>query len=89
MPSFNPFSAVTGRHAASLFEIRYVSAPPRGLGFYAIIHTYARHDSFIVFRGSEHESAAQITRGVVVLCLPSPLKIEDVRLRLTGTLRLK
>jgi hypothetical protein len=69
MPSFNPFSAVTGRGAASLFDIRL-------------------ENDFIVFRGSEHESAGQQIKGVVVLCLPSQLKMEDVRLRLTGTLRM-
>ncbi|KAF9876229.1 carbon catabolite repression protein [Colletotrichum karsti] len=69
MPSFNPFSTVTGKHAASLFEIRL-------------------DNDFIVFRGGEDESAGQILKGVVVLCLPTPLKIEDVHLRLTGTLRL-
>ncbi|OLN85306.1 putative HECT-type ubiquitin ligase-interacting protein creD [Colletotrichum chlorophyti] len=69
MPSFNPFSNVTGKHAASLFEIRL-------------------DNDFIVFRGGEDESAGQILKGVVVLCLPTPLKIEDVHLRLTGTLRL-
>ncbi|KAK1474087.1 arrestin [Colletotrichum cuscutae] len=69
MPSFNPFSTVTGKHAASLFEIRL-------------------DNDFIVFRGGEDESAGQILKGVVVLCLPTPLKIEDVHLRLTGTHRL-
>ncbi|KAJ0380906.1 hypothetical protein COL26b_000746 [Colletotrichum chrysophilum] len=69
MPSFNPFSTVTGKHAASLFEIRL-------------------DNDFVVFRGGEDESAGQILKGVVVLCLPTPLKIEDVHLRLTGTLRL-
>lgn len=44
---------------------------------------------FIVFRGNEHESSGQLLKGVVVLCLSSPLRMEDIRLRLTGTLRLK
>ncbi|TDZ17021.1 putative HECT-type ubiquitin ligase-interacting protein creD [Colletotrichum orbiculare MAFF 240422] len=69
MPSFNPFSTVTGKHAASLFEIRL-------------------DNDFMVFRGGEDESAGQILKGQVVLCLPTPLKIEDVHLRLTGNLRL-
>ncbi|CAH0014767.1 unnamed protein product [Clonostachys rhizophaga] len=67
MPSI--FSSVTGRNAASLFDIRLDS-------------------DFIVFRGNEHESAGQMIKGVVVLCLPSALRMEDVRLRLTGTLRI-
>jgi hypothetical protein len=70
MPSFNPFHSVTGRNAASLFDIRL-------------------EEDFIVFRGSEHESSGQLLKGVVVLCLPSPLRIEDVHLRLTGTLRVQ
>ncbi|PHH82256.1 hypothetical protein CDD82_6575 [Ophiocordyceps australis] len=44
-------------------------------------------NDFLVFRGNEHESSGQQLKGVVVLCLSSSLRIEDVRLRLTGTLR--
>ncbi|KJZ73208.1 hypothetical protein HIM_07405 [Hirsutella minnesotensis 3608] len=69
MPSFKPFSAVTGRNSYSLFDIRL-------------------DQDFIVFRGSDHESSGQILKGVVVLCLSSSLRVEDVRLRLTGTQRL-
>ncbi|KAH7319761.1 arrestin domain-containing protein [Stachybotrys elegans] len=69
MPSFNPFSNVTGKHSCSLFDIRL-------------------DNDFIVFRGGEHESTAQLLKGVVVLCLPTAQKIEDVHLRLIGTLRL-
>ena len=43
-------------------------------------------DDFVVFRGSEHESAGQLVKGVVVLCLPQPLKVEEIRLKLTGIL---
>ncbi|KAK0709776.1 hypothetical protein B0T26DRAFT_654179 [Lasiosphaeria miniovina] len=68
MPSFNPFTSVTGRHAYTLFEIRL-------------------ENDFIVFRGNEHESSGQLLKGTVVLCLPSSLKIEDIHLRLTGTLQ--
>ncbi|KAF4973940.1 hypothetical protein FZEAL_9103 [Fusarium zealandicum] len=68
MPSFKPFSSVTGRSSYSLFDIRLES-------------------DFIVFRGSEHESSGQVLKGTLVLCLQAPLKIEDVRLRLVGTLR--
>lgn len=42
---------------------------------------------FIVFRGNEHESSGQLLKGVLVLCLQSSLRMEDVRLRLIGTLR--
>ncbi|KAM4062894.1 hypothetical protein HRG_007713 [Hirsutella rhossiliensis] len=69
MPSFKPFSSVTGRNSYSLFDIRL-------------------DQDFIVFRGNDHESSGQLLKGVVVLCLSSSLRIEDVRLRLTGTLRL-
>ncbi|RSL62499.1 hypothetical protein CEP54_005702 [Fusarium duplospermum] len=68
MPSFKPFSSVTGRSSYSLFDIRLDS-------------------DFIVFRGSEHESSGQLLKGTLVLCLQAPLKMEDVRLRLVGTLR--
>lgn len=43
---------------------------------------------FIVFRGNDHESSGQLLKGVVVLCLSSPLRIEDIHLRLVGTLSL-
>ncbi|GAO14984.1 uncharacterized protein UV8b_00505 [Ustilaginoidea virens] len=43
---------------------------------------------FIVFRGNDHEASGQLLKGVVVLCLSSPLRIEDIHLRLVGTLRL-
>lgn len=45
-------------------------------------------NDFIVFRGSEHESAGQLLKGTVVLCLSNALKLDEVHLRLTGTLRL-
>ena len=51
--------------------------------------TYRLDQDFIVFRGHDQESAGQLLKGVVVLCLSSSLRIEDVRLRLTGTLRLQ
>ncbi|KAF7552143.1 hypothetical protein G7046_g7504 [Stylonectria norvegica] len=69
MPSFKPFSSVTGRNSYSLFDIRL-------------------DNDFIVFRGNDHESSGQLLKGVVVLCLPTSLRMEDVRLRLIGTLRL-
>jgi hypothetical protein len=69
MPSFNPFSTVTGRNTYSLFDIRL-------------------DNDFIVFRGSEHESSGQLLKGVVVLCLSSSLRIDDIHLRLVGTLRI-
>lgn len=103
MPSFNPFSSVTGRNSYSLFDIRCAPPPPvawvaadglrgrptlraRGL----LTPPPARHSldqDFIVFRGTNDESAGQLLKGVVVLCLSSSLRIEDVHLRLTGTLR--
>ncbi|KAH0492699.1 hypothetical protein TgHK011_007640 [Trichoderma gracile] len=70
MPSFKPFSSVTGRHSYSLFDIRL-------------------EEDFIVFRGNEQESSGQLLKGVVVLCLSSPLRMEDIHLRLIGTLRLQ
>lgn len=43
---------------------------------------------FIVFRGNDHESSGQLLKGTLVLCLPTPLRVEDVHLRLIGTERL-
>ncbi|KAK0629140.1 hypothetical protein B0T17DRAFT_505729 [Bombardia bombarda] len=45
-------------------------------------------NDFIVFRGTEHESSGQLLKGTVVLCLPAPMRVEDVHLRLTGTLHM-
>ncbi|KAI1275494.1 arrestin [Xylaria sp. FL0933] len=45
-------------------------------------------NEFVVFRGSEHEASGQLLKGVVVLCLKEPLKVEDVHLRLTGQCRI-
>jgi arrestin-related trafficking adapter 4/5/7 len=41
----------------------------------------------IVLRGGENEASSQMLKGVVVLCLPAALKIEDVHLRMTGSLK--
>ncbi len=43
---------------------------------------------FLVFRGNEHESSGQLLKGVVAVCVPGPTRIEDIRLRLTGTRQL-
>ncbi|SPO04873.1 related to ROD1 - O-dinitrobenzene,calcium and zinc resistance protein [Cephalotrichum gorgonifer] len=45
-------------------------------------------NDFIVLRGSGDESAGQLLKGYVVLCLSSALKLDELHLRLTGTLRL-
>lgn len=44
-------------------------------------------NDIIVLRGGESEASSQILKGVVVLCLPSALKLEDVHLRMTGQLK--
>lgn len=41
-----------------------------------------------MFRGNDHEASGQLLKGVLVICVPSALKIEDIHLRLTGTQRL-
>jgi arrestin-related trafficking adapter 4/5/7 len=41
----------------------------------------------MVLRGAESEASSQLLKGVVVLCLPSALKVEDVHLRMTGQLK--
>ncbi|CAK7223308.1 hypothetical protein SCUCBS95973_005133 [Sporothrix curviconia] len=42
-------------------------------------------NDFIVFRGNEHEASGQLLKGVLAICVPSAIKIEDIHLRLTGT----
>ncbi|KAI1872376.1 hypothetical protein JX265_001367 [Neoarthrinium moseri] len=44
-------------------------------------------NDFIVFRGNDHEASGQLLKGVVVLCLKEPLRVEDVHLRLVGNCR--
>ena len=42
-------------------------------------------NDFIVFRGNDHEASGQLLKGTVVLCLSSPLRVEDIHLKLMGT----
>jgi hypothetical protein len=82
MPSF--FSGVTGKSSATLFEIRYAFP----IANIELLLTPGRlENEVIVLRGAESEASSQMLKGVVVLCLPSALKIEDVHLRMTGSLR--
>ncbi|KAK2797084.1 hypothetical protein FQN51_008856 [Onygenales sp. PD_10] len=45
-------------------------------------------DSYIVFRGSEHEAASTLLKGILVLCLSEPLAIKHLKLHLTGISRI-
>ena len=42
-------------------------------------------NDFIVFRGNDHEASGQLLKGTLVLCLSSPLRVEDIHLKLMGT----
>jgi len=44
-------------------------------------------NEIIVLRGAETEASSQLLKGVVVLCLPAALKVEDVHLKLSGQLK--
>ncbi|KAE8453473.1 hypothetical protein EG329_010334 [Mollisiaceae sp. DMI_Dod_QoI] len=44
-------------------------------------------NEIIVLRGAENEASSQLLKGVVVLCLPAALKVEDVHLRMIGQLK--
>ena len=50
-----------------------------------IVHSL--DNDVIVLRGGESEASSQMLKGVVVLCLPAALKVEDVHLRMTGQLK--
>ena len=83
MPSF--FKGVTGKTSATLFEIRYAHVT---LEYSSLVLTRGSLDNeIIVLRGAENEASSQLLKGVVVLCLPSALKVEDVHLRMIGQLR--
>lgn len=45
-------------------------------------------NDIIILRGGESEASGQKLKGVVVLCLPAALKVEDVHLRMTGQMKL-
>ncbi|KAI1827246.1 arrestin domain-containing protein [Xylaria intraflava] len=45
-------------------------------------------NEFVVFRGNENEASDQLLKGVVVLCIKEPIKVEDVHLRLAGHCRI-
>lgn len=47
---------------------------------------YRLENDAVVFRGNQHEASGQLLKGTVVLCLSVPLKIDNIRLKLTGTL---
>jgi hypothetical protein len=88
MPSFNPLGGlggITGRTSATLFEIRYT--PLSGLWLSAT-NTRRLENEFVVLRGGESEAADQLLKGTVVLCLQSPLKVDDVHLKMTGTMKI-
>lgn len=40
-----------------------------------------------MLRGGDSEASSQLLKGVVVLCLPAALKVEDVHLRMIGQLK--
>lgn len=44
-------------------------------------------NDLVILRGADNEASSQLLSGKVVLCLPQQLKVEDVHLRLTGTLK--
>jgi hypothetical protein len=51
----------------------------------SVLMLFCRLESdVVVLRGPEAEASSQLLRGVVVLCLPSSLRVDDVHLRLTG-----
>ncbi|KAH6640498.1 hypothetical protein F5144DRAFT_97185 [Chaetomium tenue] len=53
-------------------------------GRYTLFEIRLEND-FIVFRGNDHEASGQLLKGTVVLCLSSPLRLEDIHLKLIGT----
>ncbi|CEF78382.1 unnamed protein product [Fusarium graminearum] len=54
---------------------------------YALFDIRRLEQDLIVFWGNQYESSDQFLRGVVVLCLRSPIKIEEIKIRLDGTVR--
>ncbi len=82
MPSF--FGGVTGKTSATLFEIRF---GPQSQEESLLLTGHSLDNDIIVLRGGESEASSQMLKGVVVLCLPAALKVEDMHLRMTGQLK--
>lgn len=55
--------------------------------FESLLTICSLDSEIIVLRGAESEASSQLLKGVVVLCLPAALKIEDVHLRMIGQLK--
>lgn len=45
-------------------------------------------ESNLIFRGTEDEASSVVLKGTLVLCLAEPLRIQGIRLRLTGERKL-
>jgi hypothetical protein len=42
----------------------------------------------VILRGVASDASSQLLRGVVVLCLPAALRVEDISLKMTGKLKI-
>lgn len=78
MPSRSSTSGKPGWEAAALSALPAFANPASA----------RLENDFLVFRGNEHEASGQLLKGVLTICVPSPIKIEDIHMRLTGVQRL-
>ena len=73
-------------NAITYFEIRCVTTATRSE---LTTDLMPRPDeSNLVFRGAKEEASSVLLKGTLVLCLSEPLRIQGLRLRLTGEKRL-
>jgi arrestin-related trafficking adapter 4/5/7 len=87
MPSFNLFGTRGDRNIASLFEIRCV-IDFRRQNVRVDNQSLDNDSDTVMLRGVESEASSQLLRGVVLLCLPAALRVEDVSLKMTGQLKI-
>ncbi|KAF0635419.1 hypothetical protein FPSE5266_10916 [Fusarium pseudograminearum] len=66
---------------------RYISWAVLHTPFFPFSIVFEHEQDLLVFWGNQYESSDQFLRGVVVLCLRSPIKIEEIKVRLDGTVR--
>ena len=93
------FLSNSGVNGVKVFEIRYDLSSVKSRGVFRIRASFARivtHFSTcrldsknLILRGSEHEASSTILKGSLVLILSEPLKVQNIRMELTGVSKLE
>ena len=79
------------------FEIRYTAIPFPASSFQIVksiwlVTNLSRlcrlEESNLILRGNGDEASSALLRGMLVLCLSEPLKVQDIHMRLRGESRI-